>query len=221
MAVIDRFKDLGWVEKVGETPVTLVGAGGIGSWTALLLARAGVPNIIVYDDDTIENHNLGGQLFRLNSVGAAKVGEVNQIVSDFTGTSISGLQYKYRDQNITPHVITALDNMEAREAVYEKWKSMDDRKLLIDGRLLAESFQIFTVTKATEGQYEKYLFDDSEVEEVDCTAKQTSHFAAMIASHIVNIFTNYMFNSIYKEGILSVPFYQEYLGAMTMLNHKL
>jgi tRNA A37 threonylcarbamoyladenosine dehydratase len=37
--------------------ITIAGLGGIGSWVAILSAMSGVPNIYLFDPDTLEEHN--------------------------------------------------------------------------------------------------------------------------------------------------------------------
>ena len=67
----NRFKEAPWFLSVPEeekavihySTINIGGAGGIGSWTALFLSRAGFYTY-VQDFDTIETHNIGGQFFR-------------------------------------------------------------------------------------------------------------------------------------------------------------
>ena len=42
-------------------PVTIIGTGGIGSWTAEQVFRLGCPRLMFYDEDTVAVHNLGNQ----------------------------------------------------------------------------------------------------------------------------------------------------------------
>ena len=78
MAIGTRFSGLDWAERINHLkkyypdaailqPV-VIGAGGIGSWLSILLSRIGVQPMII-DYDTIENHNLGGQLFKESQIG--------------------------------------------------------------------------------------------------------------------------------------------------------
>lgn len=217
----DRFKDAPWIPKLEES-VMVGGAGGIGSWVAFFLARIGF-NVHIYDNDVIEEHNLGGQLFNSSDIGSAKVDAVARIAQEFSGSQIS--TWTTAINATSPgHVfmISAFDNMAARKYFFEAWKraiavSTMTPPIFIDGRLEMEQLQIFCVTPATADRYEQeYLFDDSVVEELSCTAKQTSHSAAMIASHMVGFFTNHIAN-IY-EGMVyrETPFYYEYVTPMSL-----
>ena len=85
-----------------------------------------------------------------------------------------------------------------------------DTPIFIDGRLRAEQMQIFCVTPNNIEAYEAHLFDDTEVEDAPCTLKQTSHSAAMIASHMVAFFTNHLTNNNAKDIERNVPFLWEY-----------
>ena len=85
-----------------------------------------------------------------------------------------------------------------------------DTPIFIDGRLRAEQMQIFCVTPDKIEEYEKHLFDDSEVEDAPCTLKQTSHSAAMIASHMTAFFTNHLTNNNSGDIDRTVPFLWEY-----------
>lgn len=61
-------------EKLGEATVVVVGLGGTGSGTAELLARMGLGQLVLVDDDVIEVSNLNRQsLYREEDVGKKKV----------------------------------------------------------------------------------------------------------------------------------------------------
>jgi len=216
----DRFKDAPWFRERTET-VLVGGAGGIGSWLVFFLTKAGFKPI-VYDYDRIEEHNLGGQLFRPESVGHLKVDALYDMIKEFCNEEISVVDTPF-DENSATHyfMFSAFDNMKARKDFFNVWKKSIENcpvtPILIDGRLLMEQLQIFSVTPENMQQYEeKYLFDDSEAEGGPCTLKQTSHSAAMIASHMVGMFTNHITNIYEREIIRDVPFYFEHFIPMTL-----
>ena len=62
---------------------------------------------------------------------------------------------------------------------------------------------------------EKWLFSDEEAEETVCSYKQTSHCACMIASMMVNLFTNFIANLCEPLVERDVPFLT-YYDAPTM-----
>lgn len=210
----NRFKDAVWFSDRQEA-VMVGGAGGIGSWLVFLLVRAGfLPT--VYDFDTIEEHNTGGQLFRKQDVGIKKVDALYKISKDFCGEEINTFDVKIDENSPTHHfMFSAFDNMKARRDMFNVWKKSVENcpvtPIYIDGRLSMESFQILCVTPKNMERYEaEYLFQDSDVEDEPCTLKQTSHSAAMIASHMVAFFTNHLTNIYEKETVRDVPFLYEY-----------
>ncbi len=225
----DRFSGLPWVpSNDAQIYATVGGAGGIGSYLSYFLARGGfIP--YVWDLDTIEETNLSGQLFPQDSVGFSKVAVLSKVISNFTGVEIYGRQEWYDETSETsPICFSAFDNMTARTMMFDNWVStmstqseyIQKNAIFIDGRLEAEGWQIYAVPfhETQINAYRETLFDDSEVSEVACTMKQTSHFAGMIASMMFTTFTNHRANV--KEGVAgrTVPFAQEFFGPMLMLN---
>ena len=233
-----RFKDAPWFP-LDEVNTIVGGVGGIGSWLTLMLARAGfIP--MVYDFDTFEIHNMSGQLVPERLIGKIKVEAVAEVVKDFTGTTIHTFNEKYTAESMSHHyVFSGFDNMQARKDMFSAWcdyvkewqnendaiiESTDGEgeinmevPIFIDGRLLMEQLQIFCVTPDKISEYEKHLFDDAEVAEAPCTLKQTSHSAAMIASHMVGFFTNHMTNVYAKDVIRNVPFQWEYFIPLDLI----
>lgn len=225
-----RFKDAPWFPKE-ETHVIVGGVGGIGSWLTLLLARAGfIP--MVYDFDTFEEHNMSGQLVAKSSIGQIKVEAVKKVVLDFADTEIIANNEKYTADTMSHHyVFSGFDNMQARKDMFNAWKAYvaeytkehdgeGDTPIFIDGRLLMENMQIFCVTPDKIEEYEKHLFSDDEVKEAPCTLKQTSHSAAMIASHMVGFFTNHMTNNAEQDKVRALPFLWEYFIPINYINEE-
>ena len=235
-----RFKDAPWFPKE-ETNVIVGGAGGIGSWLTLLLSRAGFYPV-VYDFDVLEGHNLAGQLYTQKDaeIGALKVDALKGLCKHFADTDITVMAEKYtKDSMSHSYVFSAFDNMQARKDMFAAWKEYVkewedfrniaaesvlntalEEPIFIDGRLTAEQMQIFCVTPDKIEEYEKHLFDDTEVQDAPCTMKQTSHSAAMIASHMVGFFTNHMTNNAVKDKDRTVPFFWEYFIPINYINEN-
>lgn len=122
LAKSSRFKDAVWYSGTKIVPCLVGGAGGIGSWLTLLLARAGFEPY-VFDFDLLEEHNLGGQLFSKKSIGQSKVSALKELVFDFTGKSIQIFNEKYERESLSNHYVFAgFDNMQARKDMFYAWK---------------------------------------------------------------------------------------------------
>ena len=69
--------------KLLEAKVLLLGAGGLGSPTALYLAAAGVGTLGIVDDDTVDVSNLQRQVIhKTSTVGVAKVDSAEAAIND-------------------------------------------------------------------------------------------------------------------------------------------
>jgi len=210
----DRFKDAEWF---GDRTVLIGGCGGIGSWLSLFLSRAGFTQVI-YDDDKVEEHNIGGQLYGIKNVGKTKVDSMVEIIHQFTGDNKVHVFCERMDKTspTNNYVFSAFDNMKARKELFHNWLESHGKSndaIFIDGRLAAESLQVYTVKGNDSDSIKNYgesLFDDSEVEEEPCTLKQTTHMAAMIASIMTGFFTNYIVNVNEKEEVRQVPNFHSY-----------
>lgn len=221
-----RFQDATWYDQTRNYNIIIGGAGGIGSWLSFLLIRAGF-SIVVYDDDIVEEHNLGGQLFQVSDIGKPKVEALSRVINTFNFPTGSVF---YRNEKITENTrfnigryhsaifVSCFDNMEARKTLFNKYIehcNINSYSAFVDGRLLMEQMTIFNVNKFVPNSQEmyvsEYLFDDSEVEDLPCSMKQTTHSAAMIASHMVGFITNYVSNEKYRENMFATPFKWDYL----------
>lgn len=216
-----RFSDAPWMKNIQDKIVIVGGAGGIGSWLTLMLARTGI-QCETYDFDSVEQHNIGGQWFKKGNVGQTKVEALKQNVRDFTDDSIAAHNEKVTDKTlVSEYVFSAFDNMKARKDLFTAWKEQNKdnpNAIFIDGRLAAEQWEIYCIRNTEEDIkfYEdpEILFDDSEVEDAACTMKQTSHFAAMITSHMTTYFTNHLTNVEAGEVERKVPRKTTFIGQL-------
>lgn len=208
----DRSKSAKWFENC-EQELLVIGAGGISSWLTLLLSRLNCP-ITIYDGDSIDQTNIGGQLYKPSDINNLKVVSLQNTVRDYSNLDIDVIPEMYTKDSPTSNIIlTGLDNMKARRIVFDNWKASlgeFDKAVLIDGRLNAEQYQIITVTPDRIDEYEnEYLFDDSEVaDEGLCTYKQTSFAAAMIAGEMTSQYLNWVVKN-YTDDFANCPFFIE------------
>lgn len=216
-----RFKGADWFSWLYHKPVLLGGAGGIGSFVSFFLSRLGC-HIYVYDMDTFERINMSGQLVGAAHIGKEKTKVAEDLAIAFSDHILVESMGKYEeDSEAGPIMISGFDNMTARKNMFKNWKyyvlthtEEAAESIFIDGRLLSSSYQIFIVqgdNPANMKRYEEFLFEDSEVEDIDCTMKQTTHCAAGIASHMIGFLTNFAANVVNGGKFNQIPFKYEYI----------
>lgn len=169
--------------------ITLIGCGGIGSPTALMLSKVGWPKLVLVDPDKIESHNLPNQLFPASSIGEYKVDACRRIVSEFAPScSVKTIKDKFRQEHCDfGLIVSGVDSMKSRQEIWEVVRSNTKVPLYIDARIGAEIVQIFSVKPCSISdvtRYEKYLYDDDETEPLPCTARAIMYTGFFVAGLI-------------------------------------
>lgn len=177
-------------KKLAAMNFHIVGAGAIGSNTALYLAKMGARQICIWDNDEFEEHNLPIQICRVQDIGKMKVEAVADIIKDFEGIEIEQVEDLF-DGEIEPNsiIISAVDSMKSRKEIWDLVKKQP-LAAIIDGRMGLTSMNVYTACfdcPEMVKYYESTLWDDSETVELRCTAKATIFTAGTIASIICNI----------------------------------
>lgn len=198
--------------------IVLIGAGGIGSWTALALAKMGLKEITIVDDDVIEDANIAPQFYRYADMGKNKAEvlatrlyeemgggiKVNAIVSKW-----EDIKKDLRDElPMTADVlIMAVDLIDTRKMIWEDTKS-SGYSLIIDGRMAKEMFQMYLISPGNENHvktFEKSLFSSEEAAEIPCTERAVAYNQFAIAGVIGAQIKQYAKNSIlYKRIFLDL-----------------
>ncbi len=219
-----RFSGASWFDEIQKSRVIIAGIGGIGSNVAFQLARMAPANITLYDEDIVERVNMAGQLYSTNDIGQRKVDAIASMISAYTlAKQVNAVPSKFTDSTEAGDVmICGFDNMAARKTFYNSWKrhvqtlTPDSRTkcLFLDGRLSIDTLQIFCIQgddKASMDRYEtEFLFSDFQAEHTVCSMKQTTYLACMIGSLMVNLFTNFIANSLNPIIPYDLPFFTEY-----------
>ena len=113
------------LKKLGQLPVTLCGAGALGSLLADNLARQGFRLLTAIDDDRVELHNMGTQLYRQEDVGAFKVDVLRGHCFRAAGIEITTLNKRLTETTVHKFlraaslVVDTFDNSASRRIVSE------------------------------------------------------------------------------------------------------
>lgn len=226
-----RFSGAEWYNEIQKARIIIAGVGGIGSNVAFQLARMSPANITLYDDDNVELVNMAGQLYRYNDVGRSKVGAIANMILEYTCMNhVSAIKQRFMsDTEPGDIMICGFDNMVARNTFFHSWKRhvmnkpTEEEKahcLFIDGRLSMTDLQILCIrgddTYNINRYMDEFLFSDAEADATVCSMKQTTYLACMIGSLIVNLFTNFIANSLDPIIPYDLPFFTEY-NAQSMI----
>lgn len=219
-----RFSSADWF---GENrTITIGGAGTIGTWLSLLIARTGDHTLHIFDDDTVEVHNMAGQLFRKSDIGKKKVDAIKELITDLTDhddDTIFAIDTRITDETVVnPVCMSCFDSMKARKDMFTAWGKLEDRELFIDGRMSIENYEIYTVRKGEEDSYLETLFDDSTIPPQICSLKSTSHVGALIGGKMTSVLMNHLANMRIGMDLRTLPFMiREDLELMNYSNGQL
>jgi molybdopterin/thiamine biosynthesis adenylyltransferase len=110
-------------------PVTLCGAGALGSLLADNLSRQGVRHWKVIDRDRVEEHNVGTQLYGESEVGSWKVEALRGRLFRAVGVEIEAVARELTDRNArgllkgSGLVLDAFDNSSSRRLVQDRCRA--------------------------------------------------------------------------------------------------
>lgn len=186
---LTRQADLIPEEALGQT-IRIIGAGAIGSWVALSLAKMGFERIAVYDGDEVTIENMNCQFYPYKAIGHNKAEYLQKLIKGFANVDIvasreylNAEDYVFNEPNL---IISAVDSMAARKMIWEMAKR-DKCKYFIDPRMGAESSLLYVMspTDAKDiSSYEKTLYSDDNAVQERCTAKATIYTANLLAGQV-------------------------------------
>lgn len=187
--------------------VSLIGMGGIGSFTAIGLAKLGIKTVHLWDKDLVEPHNVPVQLLPFSSVGSPKVDTVALLMHVFGDMDIVtedewDSKKRYSRPIVIPHnawvdedtelygvVVSAVDSIKARREIFEAFMNSPSTTNIIDPRLGGEVFQIITIGKGledTDWYDDTQLPPDSTVPDTPCTAAAVIDVGFSVGAAVVN-----------------------------------
>lgn len=214
-----RFRGAEWFTALQRIyKISIVGCGGIGSNLAYDISRLQVPLIDLIDDDTIDASNISGQMFTTETIGKAKVDSLSILLNKLgSNSTIVAHKRRFNQTDSSSNIVLCgLDSMQSRNEVYSIWKNANNRdpeSLYIDGRLSADAFQIFAITGDNSSLMDRYekneLFDDSMADTTNCSFKQTTYMASLIAGYMTSIVVNFISNT-YTNSVKYMPYKIEF-----------
>lgn len=171
---LEFFKPL----EFGHKRVDIIGVGATGSKIAMELAKLGVQNIHIWDDDTVEGHNLANQHYIESDIGKGKCESLAQHIVEATGMAVT--QHPCRvegGEQLGDYVFLLVDSMKDRKAIWNgSVKLKPFTKVMFETRMGGNNGRIYTVNplvmKDING-WENTLYEDAEAPVSACGASST------------------------------------------------
>lgn len=190
-------------------PVTILGAGSVGSAAALAVSKMGVKDITLIDYDVFEAHNISNQLcFEHEHIGIPKVEALANLIFKMapSGVVVHPYQRKLvgtklvdiRDGELVDAksffrgiVLNCPDDMDARKNAWELCKFNPKVPYVIDLRMAAQYLKIYiasTMQTRSIQDYEKTLHGNEDASQDPCGMRSiiyTSLIAGALAAKFV------------------------------------
>ena len=170
-----RQRDILPWEKLHASRVTVIGAGAVGSFTALSLVKMGVGTVECYDHDTVSPENLSNQGYRLCDLGQFKVTALADQLMAFGGNVIPHPE-RFVAQSVSGIIVSAVDSMDARLQIWRHIRKSRRVELYLDARMGAEVGKVFAIRPQDPEDvrfYESELYPSAEALRAPCTARST------------------------------------------------
>lgn len=124
--------------------IHIIGCGAVGSTIGELIARTGLTNIVLYDFDTVEAHNIANQMFTADDIGRNKAEALKDImvrINPDAEKDIKVVTKGYTGQRISGYVFLAVDNIDLRRKICQDNLKNRYIKAVFDVRIRLEDAQ--------------------------------------------------------------------------------
>jgi hypothetical protein len=181
--------------------IQILGAGATGSHLAYLCSQESdvfEANVIVWEADTIEHHNIRVSQYRKGDVGKPKLDTLQEVLENKNGFKLTPIPKFWEPKEILyecDFLILAVDKMPVRKALINSYFEMYPKSdaVVIDPRLGSDEIQVISFLKDDVEEWDKeWYFEPSEVYKPDdgeaCRILKTPpHLSMRLACEIYGI----------------------------------
>lgn len=181
-------------------PVHLIGAGGINNLVGPILAKMGISELHVWDDDRLEIRNCPTEVaYSYSMIGEFKTAAMADMIYHLMPNSVEFYQHIERvsaETKLKGVVVSGVDSMAARKEIWQcVQNNFVDVPLYIDARSAGEEIAIFAF-RPTDFEFanfyqDDWLYDDTESLRLECGARNIGYISAYLAAEISRIITRF------------------------------
>ncbi len=206
------------VDKLSNSKVAVIGCGGLGSFSAEILARTGVGHLVLVDNDKVEVSNLARQNFEINDLNKYKVEalkeKIHKINSDIKITSypvkftISNANEILKDVDC---VLSAVDSLKAKKEINFACKKLSIP--FVHSTAVKQNGEILFVTKnsvCVECLYPNMEESPEKPEDVGVIPPVPTIVGLVASNMIINYLSNRTTyeNVLYRFNFKTMDFYK-------------
>jgi hypothetical protein len=166
--------------------IVQIGAGATGSHFTDLIVRAGInpSRLLVYDDDVVENHNLGNQIYTANQIDKLKVDALMDSMLRITHEGILCIRPEriYRIKGQQELVVFSTDSNDANKRILSTLKSNH----VVMGRINNWGFEVNYIPSYGIKKFGEMLPTSSDAKihqlESTCHVRQDMNFIAQMCA---------------------------------------
>ena len=131
-----------------KAPVTIVGCGATGSHACEQIARMGFEHAILWDFDTVDDHNITNQMFKQEDIGKAKVTACAEMMNAVN----PDMQIEVHNEPLEePYVVNGIviicvDNIEVHQKIVEANEFNPNCMCFLDFRMRLTDAQVYFAT---------------------------------------------------------------------------
>lgn len=184
-------------EDASNQTLHIIGCGATGSWVAMLAARMGWHNFVLWDSDTVESHNLPNQTYDHHQVGMKKVDALEECLLRFNDqVSVEKYDTFFEASNddhvsaLEDYVFIAVDSLSARKEIMSILKQHVFVHTVFETKM-GFTHATLNVIDTQEidiiDNYISALKNDDEVEESACGAKIITTLTTIVAANLVHL----------------------------------
>lgn len=201
----------------------IIGCGSIGNNVAELLARYGITDIVLWDFDDVEPHNIANQLYTEEDVRQPKTVCLHKLLSKINPVLKQTVKkkFKYEGQPLEGFIFMCVDNVDVRNTIVDaNWYNpevkavIDFRTTLLEGQTY---FTDWSNIKQKESLKESLNFTHEEAKEntpVSACGFELSVSPVVKMCSIMGIvnFTNFINKEPTKHMIICDPYSYNFIA---------
>jgi hypothetical protein len=180
-----RQQDVIDTAKLTNLAISLIGLGSIGSVTGLYLGKMGVVGLQAFDADVVESHNWSNQMYADDDIGSLKASAFIRLMETYGGHTPNAAAARYIDQPLTEVVISAVDSMASRTAIWKSVREQSQVRLYLDARMGLETLVVWAVRPPVREDriaYSQSIVPDDQAHSDPCTARTVCYTPLMAGS---------------------------------------